>query len=81
MMRMGKYGEKMLFAAGIPEMLTVPVWAGGYHPLPDAGASAFPESDGNAGVVALVIFGVVFVVGIVRIATGKWRDRGDGDKG
>ena len=62
-------------------LLALPVQAGGYNPVPEGTEAVFPESDGNAGIAALVVFGVIFAVGIVQIAAKKWRDRGDGDKG
>ncbi len=60
-------------------MLALPAWAGGYAPE-TATTVTFPENDGNAGIAAIVIFGLVFAVGIVQILTKKWQDRGKGDK-
>ncbi len=77
---------KSITAASIALFLAVqPVWAGGYVPettpapesIPDV---VFPENDSHAGMVALVLFGIVFVVGIVQILTRKWQNRSRDDK-
>lgn len=74
MMQLIWYIAGMLLAA-------LPVSAGGYIPVPETTEVVFPESDGNAGIAAAVAFGIVFLVGIIQIATRKRQNRGDGDKG
>lgn len=68
------------FIAGIL-LAAVPVGAGGYNPVPETTEVVFPESDGNAGIAAAVVFGVIFVIGIIQIATRKRQNRGEDDKG
>ena len=62
-------------------LAALPVSAGGYNPAPETAEVVFPESDGNAGIAAAVVFGIIFLVGIIQIATRKRQNRGDGDKG
>ena len=62
-------------------LAALPVGAGGYNPVPETTEVMFPESDGNAGIAAAVVFGVVFLIGIIQIATRKRQNRGEGDKG
>ncbi len=72
--------KKTLLTPAVMTLLAMPVWAGGYAPETGGTTVPFPESDGNAGIVAIVIFGLVFAVGIVQLLTKKWQDRGKGDK-
>ena len=61
--------------------LSLNIQAGSYSPTPETTAVTFPENDTHAGLVAAVLFGVIVLIGIIQIATRKWQDRGDGDKG
>lgn len=60
--------------------LTISIYAGSYQPTAES-TFTVPENDTHAGIVAAVVFGVIVLVGIIQIATHKWQDRGDGDKG
>lgn len=71
---------KWLSGALLGGYLTLTARAGSYQPTPET-TITYPENDTHAGIVALVVFGVIVLVGVIQIATHKWQDRGDGDKG
>ncbi|MBQ4607929.1 MAG: hypothetical protein IJB15_14565 [Clostridia bacterium] len=73
--------RKLYWTAAGLFLAALPVGAGGYNPVPETAEVVFPESDGNAGIAAAVVFGVIFLIGIIQIATRKRQNRGDGDKG
>ena len=68
--------KKLYWTAAGLYFAALPVGAGGYNPVPETAEVVFPESDGNAGIAAAVVFGVIFLIGIIQIATRKRQNRG-----